>query len=116
MTGIKVWNANTSEYWAQVKLNAKIRKADRYIKKQRATMRSSMIYEQYVLDHLTILTRAAHQSGLINDADQYLALKEKWATEWGLPELTSDEVEIHTLADEATYTAAEALYGVRFAD
>lgn len=112
MTNVIVMNQNTQEYWDNVRLHAKIRKADKYITDAAANVRSTMIYEQYVLTHLQIITRAAHRSGLINDPDQYKALKEKWAKHWGLEELiTEDESAIAAYADEATYEAAGALYG-----
>lgn len=103
MNTVRHLNQNTTEYWAEVRLNAKMRKAAQLIADRAVGIRSTMIYEQYVLDHLQVVKDAAREVGLLTDPNYYTALLKTWATTWGMPEIIEN--------DEATYAAAEALYG-----
>ncbi|WP_299969348.1 hypothetical protein [uncultured Roseobacter sp.] len=108
---VEVLNANTPEYWIDVKERARTRKVDALIADGLRRLRVSSVYEQYVMDQLEVIRGAAQKTGILNEPDAYLALKQRYAKTLGLPELLEDEQTTARFCEEAVADAYTALYG-----
>ena len=105
-------NKSLSEYWADVKQKAALRKALTEVAERFSKIRTGMIYEAYVSDVRNMLDVVARHTGIAaSAAATKQAFYDHCVNMLDIGELANSRAEIEREAAEARREAAKELYG-----
>lgn len=89
-----IFNANTPQYWEDIKARALVRKTDKLVEAGLKSRPSASIYEQYVWNLLETILDAAQKTGLSASQTLMDAFLLDWSKRLREPTLVGDPSEI----------------------